>query len=121
MFGKDYAAAYSKVWVGLGLLSKRFPELHTTRTFEIPACGAILATESTADTTHFFNVDEALFFSDYKDLARILVEQFALPDEGKLSDLAMRGRNRVIGDGRSYHQILMRIIGHPRIALETKA
>ena len=41
--------------VGLGLLSKRFPERHTTRTFEIPACGALLATERTADTTRFFD------------------------------------------------------------------
>jgi spore maturation protein CgeB len=31
VFGENYAAAYSNAWIGLGLLSKRFPELHTTR------------------------------------------------------------------------------------------
>lgn len=121
VFGNDYAAAYSNAWIGLGLLSKRFPELHTTRTFEIPACGAILATESTADTTRFFDKDEALFFRDYTDLARIIVERFAVPDEGKLCDLALRGRMRVIGEGRDYHQILLRILEHPRLGLESKA
>lgn len=28
-----------------GALSRRFPERHTTRTFEIPACGTVLITE----------------------------------------------------------------------------
>ena len=46
VFGDEYVAEYASASVGLGLLSKRFPELHTTRTFEIPACGTMLATEA---------------------------------------------------------------------------
>jgi spore maturation protein CgeB len=121
VFGKDYVAAYSRVWVGLGLLSKRFPELHTTRTFEIPACGAILATEATSDTTAFFRPDEALFFKDYADLARILTLRLGVHDEAELNDLALRGRRRVSEDGRDYCQILLNILENPRIGLKPKA
>ena len=51
VFGAEYTSAISGALVGLGLVTKRFPELHTTRTFEIPACGTALATERNSETT----------------------------------------------------------------------
>jgi hypothetical protein len=100
VFGAEYATEYAAAAVGLGLLSKRFPELHTTRTFEIPACGALLATERTADTTRFFNEDEALFFNDYDDLAQRLAAMLGRPAE--IEAIAGRGHRRVLADGRDY-------------------
>jgi hypothetical protein len=116
VFGDDYARLLSGSWVGLGLLSKRFPELHTTRTFEIPACGAVLATERNRETEQFFTADEALFFRSYDDLAEKLSRLFA-QDAATLEVIAGAGRNRALHDGRDYSRILSRILTDPRITL----
>lgn len=70
VFGEAYSTALASSAIGLGLLSKRFPELHTTRTMEIPACGTLLATERTSETSAFFGEQEALFFEDFEELGR---------------------------------------------------
>ena len=64
----QYALEVSKAKFALGLISKRFPELHTTRTFEIPACGTALITERNKETNAFFAEDEVLFYQDTEDL-----------------------------------------------------
>jgi hypothetical protein len=114
LYGDAYAALYSECWVGLGLLSKRFPELHTTRTFEIPACGAILATERNAETATFFSDAEAMFFDGPTDLADRLTTAFAHADSTAMEQIAARGRARVINDARDYPAILSRVLQDPR-------
>lgn len=108
IFGKSYAKLLSASWVGLGLMSKRFPELHTTRTFEIPACGAILATESNPEIRTFFAHDEALFIESYSSLGGQLKGLFS--DEGRMERIASAGRRRVERDGRDYHSILAAVL-----------
>ena len=108
VFGEEYAGEYASASVGLGLLSKRFPELHTTRTFEIPACGALLATERTSETTRFFEEDEALFFHDYSHLAKRLRELLEQPDQ--VAEMAKKGRKRVEADGRDYESVLSGVL-----------
>jgi hypothetical protein len=115
-FGNEYARLLSESWLGVGLLSKRFPELHTTRTFEIPACGGILATESTVETRDFFSDDEALFFTDYEELAQKARKLLAC-DDAELSEFAERGRARVQSDPRDYPAILSAVLKHPGVAL----
>jgi spore maturation protein CgeB len=65
--GKDYSRILSSSKIGLGLLSKWIPEKHTTRTFEIPACGTYLASERNEDLVSFFD-SEVLYFKDSTDL-----------------------------------------------------
>jgi hypothetical protein len=115
-FADDYASLLSQAWIGLGLLSKRFPELHTTRTFEIPACGAVLATEKNEDTMRFFSPDEALFFDDFENLADRITDLFRAGREQELAGMAERGMKRVIQDGRNYETILAAVLADPRIA-----
>lgn len=117
IFGDDYAEMLSRAWIGLGLLTKRIPELHTTRTFEIPACGGILATESTPDTDLFFNRDEAVFFKDYDDLAARVHALFDEPDDAALKSIASAGRARVTGDRHDYPKILGDILARARVAV----
>ncbi len=114
-FGDSYATVLSKAWVGLGLLSKKFPELHTTRTFEIPACGAILATPRTSETSRFFADSEALFFNDYEELAKSISRMFSQSSAQSLETIAQAGRKRVTTDGRDYPRILSRILEDPRL------
>lgn len=115
-FGSDYAELLSRSWMGLGLLSKRFAELHTTRTFEIPACGAILATETTAETTKFFASTDALFFKDHEQLAKAAKELLSRSDQ-ELATLAASGRARVIAGHRDYPSILSAALTHPRLRI----
>lgn len=97
VFGEDYARALSAASIGLGLLTKRFPELHTTRTFEIPACGTVLATENTAETARFFTSDQALFFTDYPQLARQVRD--LLEDPAALQTFSAAGQAAVATGG----------------------
>ena len=113
-FGEDYARLLSGSWIGLGMISKRFPELHTTRTFEIPACGSILATETTPETKSFFAPDEALFFDSYQDLTH-KARKLLARDDTELATLAERGRRRVTSDARDYPAILAAVLNHPRV------
>lgn len=117
VFGEDYARLYSSVWIGLGLLSKRFPELHTTRTLEIPACGAILATERTDDTERLFQQDDVLFFKKPQELAQSIIEWFGTKSDEELQRVADSGRQRVEQDGRDYCGIIDSILNDVRIEL----
>jgi spore maturation protein CgeB len=125
VFGDRYVCEYASASVGLGLLSKRFPETHTTRTFEIPACGSLLATERTVDTVRFFKEDEALFFNDYQELGHRLGELLERPDE--IEAAASRGHRRVLSDGRDYASVLSRVLDrlhlpssdHPKVSAGT--
>ena len=115
LFGDDYARLISRCGVGLGLLSKKFPELHTTRTFEIPACAAVLATERNDETAEFFNEDEVLFFDNPAQLARRIIDLFSDTNASGLMHLASAGRNRVAHDRRDYPSILQRVLEDPRL------
>ena len=50
---EEYAKIISLSYFGLGLLSNWVPELHTTRTFEIPACNTCLITPKTIEIANF--------------------------------------------------------------------
>lgn len=121
VFGSEYARLLSEAWIGLGLLSQRFPELHTTRTFEIPACGAVLATPRTTETSAFFGADEALFFDDYSDLATKVSALLSSENTVRLSALAHAGRMRVQNDCRDYASIISAILGDRRVRLSPES
>ena len=104
----DYALLLSGSLLGLGLLSKKFPELHTTRTFEIPACGTALITESNQEINSFFNQDEAIFFDSPEELVSKI--KYYLLRRDKLQRLTQKGEVRVHQDGRDYESILRKII-----------
>jgi hypothetical protein len=64
IYADDYARALTGARVGLGFLRTVWPDQHTTRTFEIPACGSMLLADRTAEHQEFFaEGSEADFFS----------------------------------------------------------
>ena len=100
----NYAKMISSALFSLGCLSKRFPELHTTRTFEIPACGTALLTERNEETTSFFDEDEAIFYDNLDDLINKL--RYYEKNLKALKDLTDKGMRKVNDGGYDYTTIL---------------
>jgi spore maturation protein CgeB len=110
IFGEEYARTLSGGLISLGLLSKIIPELHTTRTFEIPACGTAVITERNEETTKIFSDTEAFFFSSNEDLAATIDQAFA--DMEWLHNITKAGYKKVTEGGYDYKSILQGILNH---------
>jgi len=108
LFSNEYTKFISSSLFSIGLLSKKFPELHTTRTFEIPACGTALITEKNNETTHFFNDDEAIFYDKTDQMIEKILYYQDHPEE--LETLTLKGTKRVHQDGRDYESILRKVL-----------
>ena len=108
VYGNDYSKAISQYQFSWGALSKWIPELHTTRTFEIPACGTALITERNKETSSFFNEDEAIFYDTVDEMIEKIKYFQNHPD--KLEQLTIKGTKRVNKDGRDYESILRQVL-----------
>jgi len=108
VFAEHYADVLSQASIGLGLITKRFAELHTTRTFEIPACGTALATEDNSEIRQVFGDGDAIFFRDFSDLARQCVGLLNSPQQ--LQQIAERGRQRVLESGCHNDSLVQRVL-----------
>jgi spore maturation protein CgeB len=98
--GNEYSKLISESYLGLGLLSKWIPEMHTTRTFEIPACRTCLVTQVTEEVNTFFNDDECLKFQNNLECVQKI--KSILKDLLILNEISQKGFNRVIADRRDY-------------------
>jgi spore maturation protein CgeB len=108
VFGDHYAEVLGRASIGLGLLTRRFPELHTTRTFEIPACGTLLATLDNNEIRSFFKNDEVLFFGNYQELARNVSRLLADPAE--LRRISEAGHRRVVSGPFDNDSMVVRVL-----------
>lgn len=108
VFGEDYSKLISSSKFALGLLSKNFPELHTTRTFEIPACGTALVTEKNIETNRFFDDTEVIFYNSKNEMLE-KIQHYSKSDKS-LSNLIQKGNLKVNTGGNDYKTILNKII-----------
>ena len=93
--GDAYAATLATGAIGIGLLCKKYPDAFTTRTFEIPAAGALLLAEDTAEHREIFlEGREAEFFSSAAEL--VDKARFYLKHEASRAEIARCGRERVM-------------------------
>lgn len=91
--GHDYATALAAARIGIGLLGKHIPETTTTRSFEIPASGALLLAERTGDHQALFEEDaEAVFWSSPEELCD--KARHYLANEPARARIAAAGRAR---------------------------
>lgn len=98
VYGDDYARALSSSKIGLGFLRKVCADQHTTRTFEIPACGSMLLADRTDEHREFFEEGKE---ADYFDSAEELADKaaFYASNEEVRAKLAAAGLQRC-HDGR---------------------
>lgn len=107
IYGSEYVSAIQDAKIAWGAISKWIPELHTTRTFEIPACGTALLTERNKETKTFFNEEDVIFYSNTNELIERV--KFFMENDSRLKDVTCNGYNKVIEDGYDYESILSKV------------
>jgi spore maturation protein CgeB len=101
VYGDDYARALTGAKIGLGFLRTVCPDQHTTRTFEIPACGSLLLADRTHEHQEFFaEGKEAEFFGNCEELLEKV--QFYSRNDSVRKRIAEAGYNRCREGGYSY-------------------
>ena len=108
VYGKDYVTTLQNAKMAWGALSKWVPELHTTRTFEIPACGTALVTERNLETQSFFKDDEVIFYTNENDLIEKIT--FFMNNDKPLEVLTKKGAKRAVTSAYDYNAILNAIL-----------
>jgi spore maturation protein CgeB len=108
IFGDDYAKELSGALLGLGFLSKWVPELHTTRTFEIPACKTALVTEHNPEIGSIYADDEVIYYDDPEEAVAKIEHYLAKKD--KLISITENGYRKVTTGGFTYKEILEKIL-----------
>lgn len=107
LYGDAYREALNDYQFSIGFLSEWIPEKHTTRTFEIPACGCILVTPSNSEISSFYDENEAIHYSSSQDLITKL--KYWLDHEKQRNNLAARCYNRTQSSGYTHFDGIDRI------------
>jgi spore maturation protein CgeB len=101
VYGDAYAQALTGARIGLGFLRKVWPDQHTTRSFEIPACGSMLLADRSREHQQLFREGvEAEFFSCSEEL--VDKARFYCRQESARARIAAAGRRRCFTSGYSY-------------------
>ena len=101
VYADDYARALTGSKIGLGFLRSLCPDQHTTRTFEIPACGSLLLADRTEEHLEFFEEGkEAEFFASCEELLDKV--KFYCSNESARKRVADRGYQRCKEGGYAY-------------------
>lgn len=97
--GETQAKIFSSTKIALAFLLR--PDLHTARTFEIPAYKAFMLAERTSEHTTFFREGEEIeCFSDVRELRGKI--DYYLKNEDKRNAIALAGHKKVTTGGHSY-------------------
>ncbi len=115
--GELYEQAYREgIWgskINLSFLTKSNQDEYTHKSFEIAGCGGFLMAERSAGHAAKFEEDvEAVFFSDFSELAG-KIERW-LPDERGRARVAAAGHLRAVRDGYSNDVQVARIVERAR-------
>lgn len=101
VLGESLREKLTHAGAAICLVRKANRDLHTMRTFEIPACEGFMVAERTEDHVAMFEEGrEAVFFTGADELVATLRRW--LPDEAGRRRIAAAGRARVLADGHRY-------------------
>lgn len=109
LFGDDYADALCNSAVSLCFLRKLNRDRHTSRTFEIPACGGFMVAERTDEHLGFFEEGrDAVYFDDEAELLSVVRRYMADPKARE--KIAAAGRQRCVDSEYSYLRLVRDMI-----------
>jgi len=109
IYGDAYAKAIVAAKINLGLLSTIAGDAVTQRSIEIPACGAFMLAERSAEhQLHFVDGQEAVFFDGREELARKVTHYLAVDAERQR--IAAAGRARCLRSGYAYDDRLRDVL-----------
>jgi hypothetical protein len=107
--GRGYRLALSGTKIALGLLRVANRDRHTMRTFEIPACGALLCAQRTDEHEEIFAAEtEAVFFDDPDDL-KATVQRYLSNDDGRRR-IAQAGSRAVSVGSHTYADRIIEMV-----------
>jgi spore maturation protein CgeB len=109
IYGDDYARAICSFDIVLGFLRKINRDLQTSRSFEIPACGAFMLAERTVDHLRLFEEGkEAEFFGSNQELLEKV--GYYLKNAAARQAIARAGRERCLKSGYSNQERLKSVL-----------
>jgi spore maturation protein CgeB len=109
--GLDYAKAINGARINLAFLRKAARDLQTTRSVEIPACGAFMLAERTDEHRRLFEEGrEAEFFSSFEELERKC--RYYLEHEDERARIALAGLERCRRGGYSNRERLREVLAY---------
>jgi spore maturation protein CgeB len=108
-WGDDYARAICAFDINLCFLRKCNRDRQTTRSIEIPACGAFMLAERTDEHLRLFEEGkEAEFFSTEGEL--LDKTRYYLEHGDSRRNIAARGIQRCVRDAYSYPERLQKVL-----------
>ena len=111
--GSRYREAIWRSRVNLSFLTHSNQDEFAHKSFEIAACGGfLLAERSKGHLQRFQEDEEAVFFSDYEELAAKIRRY--LPDEAARNRIALAGQQRAWRSGYDNDTQVRRIVDHIR-------
>jgi spore maturation protein CgeB len=101
LFCDDMGKAIQSIKICLGLLNRGNRDLHTSRSFEIPACGGFMLAERTTEHQTYFEEDkEAVYFNSFEEMIDKI--RFYLQHEQSRARIAEAGYNRCLRSDYRY-------------------
>jgi hypothetical protein len=109
ILGNDYADALSNSAISFCFLRKINRDTHTSRTFEIPACGGFMLAERTDEHRKYFREHiEAVYFDDAEEMLEKTRRYMADPQAR--ARIAAAGRARCLSSGYDYPTLVEHMI-----------
>ena len=109
VIGENYVHYLNTTEICLGIYSSLNRDFYSRRTFEIPACGALLVSQRNRYVQSFFEEDkEAVYFSSTEELISKLV--YLYNNKDKLAHLAKCGFERVRASSYSIYDACRRVL-----------
>ena len=109
LFGDDYAKAICSFSINLCFLRKLNRDLQTTRSIEIPACGAFMLAERTAEHRRLLDEGVEAEFFDNRDELLSKCRHYLSHEEERVR-IAAVGRQRCVQSHYSYDDQLQGVL-----------
>lgn len=118
LYNEDFCKAIKCSKINLAFLRKKSRDLHTTRSFEIPACGGFMLAERTEEHQDLYVEDkEAVFFSTNEELFEKCL-YYLSHDEERIK-ITMAGYQRCNNSGHTNQETINAILN--KIVLSHKS